>query len=109
MPCLVILPAAQADLIEIGDFIAQDNPERALSFSQRDTRLHPRSKTAQEDCELRQAPIQTAQPHRDHVRSPEGLAARRHTIRPLSGNVLLCDHARRNRPVLAVKFNESGP
>ena len=32
MPCLVILPAAQADLIEIGDFIAQDNPERALSF-----------------------------------------------------------------------------
>jgi toxin ParE1/3/4 len=29
---LVILPAAQADLIEIGDFIAQDNPERAASF-----------------------------------------------------------------------------
>lgn len=32
MPRLVILPAARADLIEIGDFIAQDNPERALSF-----------------------------------------------------------------------------
>lgn len=29
---LVILPAARADLIEIGDFIAQDNPGRALSF-----------------------------------------------------------------------------
>lgn len=32
MPRLVILPAARADLIEIGDFIAQDNPSRALSF-----------------------------------------------------------------------------
>ncbi|SHF83984.1 ParE toxin of type II toxin-antitoxin system, parDE [Loktanella atrilutea] len=32
MPRLVILPIARADLIEIGDFIAQDNPERALSF-----------------------------------------------------------------------------
>lgn len=32
MPRLVILPAARADLIEIGDFIAQDNPGRALSF-----------------------------------------------------------------------------
>ncbi len=27
-----ITPAARADLIEIGDFIAQDNPDRALSF-----------------------------------------------------------------------------
>lgn len=32
MPRLVILPAARADLIGIGDFIAQDNPGRALSF-----------------------------------------------------------------------------
>ena len=29
---LVILPAARADLEEIGDFIAADNPGRALSF-----------------------------------------------------------------------------
>ncbi len=29
---LVILPAARADLIEIGDFIAPDNPGRAASF-----------------------------------------------------------------------------
>lgn len=29
---LIVLPAARADLIEIGDFIAQDNPARALSF-----------------------------------------------------------------------------
>lgn len=32
MARLVILPAARMDLIEIGDFIAQDNPERAASF-----------------------------------------------------------------------------
>jgi toxin ParE1/3/4 len=30
---LVILPAARADLIEIGDFIALDNPGRAASFA----------------------------------------------------------------------------
>lgn len=29
---IVILPAARRDLIEIGDFIALDNPKRALSF-----------------------------------------------------------------------------
>lgn len=34
--------------------------------------------------------------------------ARRHTIRPLPGNLLLRDHARRNGLVLAVKDNESG-
>nr|WP_299911893.1 type II toxin-antitoxin system RelE/ParE family toxin [uncultured Paracoccus sp.] len=28
----MILPAARADMIEIGDFIARDNPGRALSF-----------------------------------------------------------------------------
>ncbi len=32
MPRLVILPTARTDLIEIGDFIAADNPERAASF-----------------------------------------------------------------------------
>lgn len=32
MPRLVVLPAARADLIEIGDFIAADNPPRALTF-----------------------------------------------------------------------------
>lgn len=29
---LTVLPAARQDLIEIGDFIALDNPQRALSF-----------------------------------------------------------------------------
>jgi toxin ParE1/3/4 len=29
---LVILPGARRDLIEIGDYIALDNPRRAVSF-----------------------------------------------------------------------------
>lgn len=32
MPRLVILPAARDDLVEIGDFIATDNPARAYTF-----------------------------------------------------------------------------
>jgi toxin ParE1/3/4 len=32
VPKLIILPAARADLIEIGDYIALDNPRRAASF-----------------------------------------------------------------------------
>ncbi|WP_287884797.1 type II toxin-antitoxin system RelE/ParE family toxin [Paracoccus sp. (in: a-proteobacteria)] len=32
MAKLVVLPAARADLIDIGDFIALDNPPRAASF-----------------------------------------------------------------------------
>lgn len=32
MPRLVVLPAARADLVEIADFIALDDPERAASF-----------------------------------------------------------------------------
>ncbi len=32
MARLVILPAARADLVEIADFIAQDDSRRALSF-----------------------------------------------------------------------------
>jgi len=32
MARLVILPAARTDLIEVGDFIALDSPERAASF-----------------------------------------------------------------------------
>lgn len=32
MQRLVILPAARNDLVDIGDFISQDNPGRAISF-----------------------------------------------------------------------------
>lgn len=55
MPRLVILPAARTDMIEIGDFIAQDNPGRALSFlaeieaKMRQAAEHPASFPARDD------------------------------------------------------------
>lgn len=65
MPRLVILPAARADLIEIGDFIAQDNPGRALSF------------LAEIEAKMRQAAERPESfPARDDVR--EGLRSARH-------------------------------
>lgn len=65
MPRLVILPAARADLIEIGDFIAQDNPGRALSF------------LAEIEAKMRQAAERPESfPSRDDVR--EGLRSTRH-------------------------------
>ncbi len=65
MPRLVILPAARADLIEIGDFIAQDNPGRALSF------------LAEIEAKMRQAADRPESfPVRDDVR--EGLRSARH-------------------------------
>lgn len=40
MPRPIILPAARDDLVEIGDFIAQDNPARALTIvTEIETRL----------------------------------------------------------------------
>jgi len=55
VPRLVVLPAARADLIEIGDFIAQDNPGRALSFlaeieaKMQEASKHPKSFPARDD------------------------------------------------------------
>jgi toxin ParE1/3/4 len=52
---LVILPAARADLIGIGDFIARDNPDRAASFvAEIEARMRaaaerPRSHPARDD------------------------------------------------------------
>ena len=61
----MILPAARADLIEIGDFIAQDNPGRALSF------------LAEIEAKMRQAAERPESfPARDDVR--EGLRSARH-------------------------------
>ena len=53
---LVVLPAARDDLLEIGDFIAQDNPQRAASYidelEQRLTRIAecPRSYPMRDAC-----------------------------------------------------------
>lgn len=48
MPRLVILPTAQVDLIEIGDFVAQDNPGRALSFlAEIEAKMHQAAERAE--------------------------------------------------------------
>lgn len=65
MARLVILPAARADLIEIGDFIALDNPERAASFV---AEIEGRMRTAAERPQ--------SFPARDELH--EGLRAARH-------------------------------
>ena len=65
MPRLVILPAARADLIEIGEFIAPDNPGRALSFlAEIEARMHQAAERPE------------SFPARDDVR--EGLRSARH-------------------------------
>ena len=62
---LIILPAARADLIEIGDFIAQDDPRRAASF------------VAEIEGRMREAAEQPMSfPVRDDLH--EGLRAARH-------------------------------
>lgn len=65
MARLVILPAARADLIEIGDFIALDSPDRALSF------------VAEIEAKMREAAERPGSfPERDELH--EGLRMARH-------------------------------
>ncbi len=65
MARLVILPAARADLIEIGDFIAADSPSRAASF------------VAEIEARMREAAERPGSfPARDELY--EGLRAARH-------------------------------
>ena len=73
---------------------------------QRDKGLRPRSKVPQESREIRQASLQTAQPDRDHVRPPQGLATRRNTIRPMPLDLPLRNSPRSNDPLLALNLIE---
>ena len=50
--------------------------------------------------------LQTPQPHRDHVRSPQGLEAGRYALRQMPQSLLLRHRSRRNRHLLAL-INES--
>jgi transposase len=67
----------------------------------------PRPEISQEGGEIRQEALQTAQPHRDHVRPPKRLATGCHPIRSMPGNVPLRHHPRRHCLVLAMIKNES--
>lgn len=63
---------------------------------------NPGLEIAQRAYQIRQTPLQAPQAHRDHVRSPEGLAPGRHTLRPLPDCILLRHRARHHRHLLAL-------
>src|SRR3546814_17203899 len=69
--------------------------------------LHPGPENTEQDRQIRQAPLQTPQPHRDHVRPPQGLEAGRNTLRSVPEGLLLRRRPRRNRHLLAL-INEMG-
>ena len=66
-----------------------------------------RPEVAPEDREIRQAPLQKAQSHRDHVRSSERLETCRHTLRQVPGDLPFRNRIGRNRSALAVIKNAS--
>lgn len=49
-----------------------------------------------------QASLQTTQPHRNNVRSPERRAKGRHPIRPAPKGIPVCNRTRRNHLVLVI-------
>ena len=64
--------------------------------------LHPRTEILRKTCQIRQAEIQTAQQHRDHVRKAQGLEACRNTLRQMSNSLLLGHLSRSNPHLLAM-------
>ena len=66
------------------------------------TRLHPWPKTTQDNRQIRQAPIQAAQPHRDHVWQAQGLEARGDPLRLLSQGLPRSHRPRSNRHLLVM-------
>lgn len=74
---------------------------------QGDKGMHSRPEEPQEGGQIRQAALQAPQPHRDHVRAPQGLEARCHPIRPMPRDILLRHPSRRYRHLLAMIENES--
>src|SRR3546814_10842113 len=63
-------------------------------------------KNTEQDRKIRQASLQTPQPHRDHVRSPQGLEAGRYALRQMPQSLLLRHRSRRNRHLLALRSEE---
>ena len=75
---------------------------------QGNTALHPRPEVARQTRLVRQASLETAQPHRDHVRRTKGLATRRHLLRPLPEGLPLRHHLSCNCHLLALIVNGCG-
>ena len=57
---------------------------------------------------IRQAPLQTAEQDRDHVRQTEGLAPDRYPLRQVRQDLPLSRRTRRHRYLLALMINEYG-
>ena len=68
----------------------------------RGSRLHPWPQATQDAGQIRQAPIQAAQPHRDHVRQAQGLEARGNPIPQMSEGLPLGHRARGKRHLLVM-------
>jgi len=76
------------------------------ALEEKGIKLHTRPKIAQRTHQIRQTPLQAPQPHRDHVRPPQGLAPGRHALRSMSNCLLLRHRTRGHRHLLAL-INES--
>jgi transposase len=68
--------------------------------------LHSGPKISDHARQIRQAPLPKPEPYRDYVPSSEGLAPRRHPLRPMPDRLLLRCGPRRYRHLLAM-INES--
>ncbi len=70
--------------------------------------LHPRPEVARQGRPIRQAALSSPKPDRDQVRSPQGLAPRRHTLRQMRNDLPLRRGPRRNCHLLPLTINEAG-
>ncbi len=70
--------------------------------------MHPGPQVARQTHQIRQAPIQTPQQDRDHVRQAQGLATGGNALRQMPEGLPLRCRSSRNRPLLALTINESG-
>ena len=69
--------------------------------------MHPRLKAAQENRQIRQAPLQTSQPDRDHVWQVERLAACGNSIRQMPQGLPVSHRPGRSRHLLAMSPDPS--
>ena len=70
--------------------------------------MHRRPEMTQQSCRLRQAPLRTAQSHRDHVPQAQRLVPRRYKLRQTYEDLPLRHCTRRNHHLQASRINSSG-
>lgn len=83
----------RAKLEELAAGMTLSTYVRACVFGQ-DTLLHSGAAATQGNGQIRQAPLQTAQSHRNHVRQAQGLAAGCNQIRPMPQSLPLGNRSR---------------